>query len=84
MPDARRMVEVLLRKSAIFFTEDCSPPGSLLVRSIVSCGAAMDAIRRELAARRGDVFFFFFFYVLAQFMLNSRPWAIRWPTSPIT
>jgi AcrR family transcriptional regulator len=51
MPDARRMVEVLLRESAIFFTEDCSPPGSLLVRSLVSCGAAMDAIRRELAAR---------------------------------
>jgi AcrR family transcriptional regulator len=51
MASARRMVEVLLRETALFLTEQCSPPGSLFVRSMVSCSAATEAIRRELAAR---------------------------------
>jgi AcrR family transcriptional regulator len=52
MPTARRMVEHLLRASADFLTEDCNPPGCMLVRSAMLCSEAQDAMQRELAARR--------------------------------
>jgi AcrR family transcriptional regulator len=49
---ARGMVEHLLRASADFLTEECNPPGCMIVRSAMSCSEAADAIRRELDARR--------------------------------
>jgi AcrR family transcriptional regulator len=49
---ARGMVEVLLRETALFLTEECNPPGCLFVRSMVSCGETAEAIRKELASRR--------------------------------
>jgi AcrR family transcriptional regulator len=49
---ARDMVEHLLRASADFLTEECNPPGCMIVRSAMSCSEAADAIRRELDARR--------------------------------
>jgi AcrR family transcriptional regulator len=51
-PSARRMIEVLLRETALFLTEECNPPGCLLVRSTVSCGETAEVIRKELASRR--------------------------------
>src|SRR5207342_2426492 len=51
-PNARAMVEHLLRQSADFLTEACNPPGCLFVRGALSCSEAADAIKRELAARR--------------------------------
>jgi AcrR family transcriptional regulator len=49
---AREMIEHLLRASADFLTEECNPPGCMIVRNAMSCSEAADAIRRELDARR--------------------------------
>jgi AcrR family transcriptional regulator len=56
-PTARGMVEHLLRASADFLTEECNPPGCMLVRSALQCSAAEESMERELASRRamGDV-----------------------------
>jgi AcrR family transcriptional regulator len=51
-PTARAMVEHLLRESADFLTEECNPPGCMLVRGALSCSEAEDALQRELTARR--------------------------------
>ena len=51
-PTARGMVEHLLRESADFLTEECNPPGCMLVRGALSCSEAEDALQRELTARR--------------------------------
>ena len=51
-PTARGTVERLLRETADFLTEECNPPGCLLVRGAMACSEAADAIRRELTARR--------------------------------
>lgn len=54
IPTARGMVEHLLRSSADFMTEDCNPPGCMLVRSSLSCSEAEAAMQRELASRRAE------------------------------
>jgi hypothetical protein len=46
------VVEHLLRESADFVTEECNPPGCMLVRSAMQCGAAEESMERELASRR--------------------------------
>jgi AcrR family transcriptional regulator len=51
-PTARGMVEHLLRESADFLTEECNPPGCMLVRNAMQCSAAEESIERELASRR--------------------------------
>jgi AcrR family transcriptional regulator len=51
-PTARGMVEHLLRASADFLTEECNPPGCMLVRNALQCSAAEESMERELAARR--------------------------------
>jgi AcrR family transcriptional regulator len=51
-PTARGMVEHLLRESANFLTEECNPPGCMLVRNAIQCSAAEESIERELASRR--------------------------------
>ena len=51
-PTARGVVEHLLHASADFLTEECNPPGCMLVRSAMLCSEAEEAIQRELAARR--------------------------------
>jgi len=51
-PAARAMVERLLRESADFLTEECNPPGCMLVRGTLSCSEAEEALQRELTARR--------------------------------
>jgi AcrR family transcriptional regulator len=51
-PTARGAIEHLMRESADFLTEECNPPGCLMVRGALSCSEAADAIRQELAERR--------------------------------
>lgn len=51
-PTAREMVEHLLFGSVDFLTDECTPHGCLLVRSSMSCSAAADSIKRDLAAKR--------------------------------
>lgn len=51
-PTARGMVEHLLRESADFLTEECNPPGCMLVRNAMQCSAAEESMERELASRR--------------------------------
>ncbi|MPZ37428.1 MAG: TetR family transcriptional regulator [Rhizobiales bacterium] len=51
-PTARGMVEHLLRESADFLTEECNPPGCMLVRGALSCSEAEEALQRELTERR--------------------------------
>jgi AcrR family transcriptional regulator len=51
-PTARGMVEHLLRASANFLTDECNPPGCLMVRGAMACSTAAEAIQRELNARR--------------------------------
>lgn len=53
LPDARGMVEHLLRESANFLTEECNPPCCMLVRGALSCSETEEALQRELTARRG-------------------------------
>jgi AcrR family transcriptional regulator len=51
-PTARGMAEHLLRKSADFLSEECNPPGCMMVRTAMQCSAAQESIERELASRR--------------------------------
>jgi AcrR family transcriptional regulator len=51
-PTARGMAEHLLRKSADFLSEECNPPGCMMVRTAMQCSAAEESIERELASRR--------------------------------
>jgi AcrR family transcriptional regulator len=51
-PTARGMIEHLLRASADFLTEECNPPGCMLVRNALQCSAAEESMERELASRR--------------------------------
>lgn len=51
-PTAREMVEHLLFGSVDFLTDECTPHGCLLVRSSMSCSAAAESIKRDLAAKR--------------------------------
>jgi AcrR family transcriptional regulator len=53
-PTARGMIAHLLHESANFLTEECNPPGCLLVRGALSCSEAADPIVGELAARRAE------------------------------
>lgn len=53
-PTARGMIEHLLHESANFLTEQCNPPGCLLVRGAIACSEAAESIRRELEARRAE------------------------------
>jgi len=51
-PTAREMVHHLLFGSVEFLTDECNPHGCMIVRSSLSCGAATDAIKRELTEKR--------------------------------
>ncbi|HXF55333.1 MAG TPA: TetR/AcrR family transcriptional regulator [Hyphomicrobiaceae bacterium] len=53
-PTARGMLEHLLHESANFLTEQCNPPGCLLVRGAIACSEAAESIGRELAQRRAE------------------------------
>ena len=53
-PTARGMVEHLLREAANFLSDECNPRGCLMVRSVVSCGDAAEAIQQQLAAQRSE------------------------------
>jgi len=53
-PTAREMVEHLLFGGVDFLTDDCNPQGCMIVRSSLSCGAATDAIKRELTEKRAE------------------------------
>jgi hypothetical protein len=48
------MIEHLLRGSADFLTEKCTPPGCLLVRGALSCSEAAESISQELTRRRAE------------------------------
>ena len=54
VPTARGMVEHLLREAANFLSDECNPRGCLMVRSVVSCGDAAEAIQQQLAAQRSE------------------------------
>ena len=51
-PTARGMVEHLMRASADFLTEECNPPGCMLVRGAMLCSEAESAMQREMTSRR--------------------------------
>ena len=46
------MIEHLLYGSVDFLTDECTPHGCMIVRSSMSCSAAADSIKRELATKR--------------------------------
>ncbi|HEY2756819.1 MAG TPA: TetR/AcrR family transcriptional regulator [Pseudolabrys sp.] len=51
-PNAREVVEKLLRGTADQLTDPQSPPGCLLVQGALSCGDAAEPIKEELCFRR--------------------------------
>ncbi len=51
-PDAREVVENLLRGAVDLLTCRRHPRGCLMVQGALSCGEAADGVRRELVARR--------------------------------
>jgi len=53
-PTARGMVEHLLREAANFLSNECNPRGCLMVRSVVSCSDAAEAIQHQLASQRSE------------------------------
>nr|WP_248297547.1 TetR/AcrR family transcriptional regulator [Streptomyces sp. S1D4-11] len=54
-PTARAAAEALLRSTAELSTDPSTPPGCLLVHGALVVGDASEAVRKELASRRGGV-----------------------------
>ena len=53
-PTARGMVEHLMRASADFLTEECNPPGCMLVRGAMLCSEAESVMQKEMTSRRAQ------------------------------
>lgn len=53
--DARGAARALLDGSVVAFTGETTPPGCLLASAAISCSTGAEAVRQDLAARRGVI-----------------------------